>query len=112
MSNCKKSKVKCNPKLYVNTEIQMQLSLQDNIDFNWDDLTNIQVIFTSKDTPATSVTFSKLNGHIINTIEDTILKIPSVAGITTPGVYSIRCIVTHGSSVIGITPCPEELTFW
>jgi len=112
MSKCSKTRSKCVPKLYVNTEVEMQLSLQDNIDFNWDDLTDLQVIFTLKSNPLTIVTFSKSGGHIIFTLEDTILRIPSTTGITVPGTYTIKCIATHGSSVLGVTPCPEELTFW
>lgn len=112
MNNCKKTKSKCTPKLYVNTKIEIQLSLQDNIDFKWDDLTDLQVIFTLKSNPATSVTFSKLGGHVIYTLEDTILRIPSTTGITVPGVYVLKCIATQGTSILGVTPCPEELTFW
>ena len=112
MSNWTKCKSKCPPKLYINTEVEIQLSLQDNIDFSWNDILNIQIIFTLKDNPATTVTFSKLGGHIISTMEDTVLVIPSVGGISVPGTYILKCIITHDLTSLGITPCPEELTFY
>ena len=95
-------------KLYINTDIDITINIGTG--FVIDDVVSMSVALTKSGSSA-GLLFSGSNVAIGPS--NIILKIPDVGGVTLPGVYDLKILMTDTSGNIrGLTPTPEYLRFW
>lgn len=95
-------------KLYINTDIDITINIGTG--FLISDVASMAVTLT-KSGATTGTEFS--GAAVIVGVSDVTLKIPDTEGITSPGVYYLKILMTDTSGNIrGLTPTPDHLTFW
>lgn len=92
-------------KLYINTDVELLLSPIEG--------------FTMSDVVSASITFRLIDSDISLTVTPVlgvsamIANIPDTAGISTPGIYTLRVtFVDSDGNIRGLTPDPEYLIFY
>lgn len=95
-------------KLYINTDIDIIINIGTG--FVIDDVVSMSVTLT-KAGSATGLLFS--GSSVIIGASNVTLKIPDTGGVTLPGVYDLKILMTDTSGNIrGLTPTPDYLKFW
>lgn len=95
-------------KLYINTDIDIIINIGTG--FVIDDVVNMSVTLT-KAGSATGILFS--GSSVIVGPSNVTLKIPDTGGVTLPGVYDLKILMTDtNGNIRGLTPTPDYLKFW